>query len=179
MVLTLSLLAVVLSSNILVKSETKTKMKFSPPILSSEEEFSQHLPDHLKCDACTAVAYKLTQALQKAETNRHGKQLMESDYLDLMENVCEEDNFNNYGLKQVEGENRLSGPGLHASKVPGILMGGGKWPYFLSVKCSEFLGEVGEDEIYSAYRRDTHLHVELFLNFTDDCRRTVRKIDEL
>ena len=33
-----------------------------------------------------------------------------------------------YGLKTVKGVNRLSGEGLEAKDVPGMMQGGGKWP---------------------------------------------------
>ena len=33
-----------------------------------------------------------------------------------------------YGIKQVKGEQRLTGPGAEASDVPGVTAGGGKWP---------------------------------------------------
>ena len=35
---------------------------------------------------------------------------------------------NSYGLKSVNGVNRLSGEGLEAKDVPGMMQGGGKWP---------------------------------------------------
>ena len=36
--------------------------------------------------------------------------------------------FARYGLKSVSGVNRLSGEGLEAKDVPGMMQGGGKWP---------------------------------------------------
>lgn len=35
---------------------------------------------------------------------------------------------NSYGLKGVDGVNRLSGPGLETEKSPGMMQGGGRWP---------------------------------------------------
>ena len=56
-----------------------------------------------------------------------------------------------YGIKSVNGVNRISGEGLEASDVPGMLGGGGKWPgrfgsyvliaYFLNLFTSEFYTE--------------------------------------
>ena len=40
-------------------TEGLTKLKFSAPKLNEEESFSRFLPDHLKCDACWAVAYQV------------------------------------------------------------------------------------------------------------------------
>ena len=31
-------------------------------------------------------------------------------------------------MKQVDKQNRISGPGLETSDVPGVTAGGGKWP---------------------------------------------------
>lgn len=33
-----------------------------------------------------------------------------------------------YGLKAVDGVNRVSGPGLESEKSPGMMQGGGRWP---------------------------------------------------
>lgn len=33
-----------------------------------------------------------------------------------------------YGVKNVNGHNKLSGPGLNADSEAGMLVGGGKWP---------------------------------------------------
>lgn len=33
-----------------------------------------------------------------------------------------------YGLKAVDGANRVSGPGLESEKSPGMMQGGGRWP---------------------------------------------------
>ena len=33
-----------------------------------------------------------------------------------------------YGIKGVDGVNRLTGPGLEATDMPGMIAGGGKWP---------------------------------------------------
>ena len=33
-----------------------------------------------------------------------------------------------YGIKSANGVNRISGEGLEANNVPGMLGGGGKWP---------------------------------------------------
>ena len=34
-------------------------ISFSPPTLNDEEAHSKHIPTHLKCDACTVIAYKV------------------------------------------------------------------------------------------------------------------------
>ena len=35
--------------------------------------------------------------------------------------------FSRYGLKEHEGKKLLSGPGLAAADIPGMMEGGGKW----------------------------------------------------
>jgi len=42
----------------------------------------------------------------------------------MIELVC----ILSYGLKQMGGINRLSGPGTEAEEEPGMMQGGGKWP---------------------------------------------------
>ena len=41
-----------------------------------------------------------------------------------------------YGIKEIKGVRRLSGEGLETKDVPGVMQGGGKWPYryWLSLK---------------------------------------------
>ena len=58
-----------------------------------------------------------------------------------------------YGVKTIDGVNKLSGPGLAASDQAGILMGGAKWPGRLMNKCGEMIGEYGEDGIMAAFER--------------------------
>ena len=34
-----------------------------------------------------------------------------------------------YGIKEIKGVRRLSGEGLETKDVPGVMQGGGKWPF--------------------------------------------------
>jgi len=154
------------------------KMTFSSPQLSDEETHSNFMPANLRCDACTAVAHQLTVALKKAESRTKTKKLKESEYLDVFEKTCGSDTYQDYGLKQVEGVNRLSGPGLYTASVPGMLMGGGKWPGRLSSKCFEYVGDMGEDEMYDAFREEEHLNGVLCQQLTKDCEGVnVQKVE--
>ena len=42
-----------------VMSQEGEKMTFSMPKMTEEEQHSQHMPQNLKCDACTAVAFQV------------------------------------------------------------------------------------------------------------------------
>ncbi|XP_022252948.1 marginal zone B- and B1-cell-specific protein-like [Limulus polyphemus] len=146
---------IILVINVLVftfGAEGPKGMKFSVPQLSEEEQESAHLPNYLKCDACLAVAYQLQTALAK---NRKSGRLAESDVFDIMEYVCEI-SFQNYGLKEVEGVKRLSGPGLPTENVAAMTQMGGKWPSRIQEICHMYLGEIGEMEIYRAFQEDPH-----------------------
>eukprot|EP00794_Sanderia_malayensis_P011935 gene11935-13171_t len=153
----------------LVFGQQGEKMTFEMPKLSEEEQHSQHIPANLACDACTAVAFQMTKMLEKEEAKRHGKKLKESEYLDLFEKHCYGKTFDEYGLKTVNGENRLSGDGLEGKEVPGMLQGGGKWPGRLVEKCATLIGEIGEDEVYGEFRSKGNLF-NLFCEVeTKDC----------
>ena len=79
-------------------------------------------------------------------------QLSESKLYETLDMTCNSNRFDNYGIKPVQGTNRLSGEGLAASDVPGMLSGGGKWPNRLLDKCGQVVGEVGEENVYTAYQ---------------------------
>ncbi|XP_028405171.1 marginal zone B- and B1-cell-specific protein-like [Dendronephthya gigantea] len=150
-------------------------MRFETPKMNEEEEHSMHIPGsfEMRCDACTAVAYQLTAKLKRAEDKRPSlkkKGLSESEYLDIIEDVCD-NAWDNYGIKTVDGVNRLSGEGLEAKDVPGMMQGGGKWPNRLREKCSTVAGDVGEDEIYKEFRRRGELTTFLCQEFSTDCVR--------
>ncbi|XP_032825300.2 LOW QUALITY PROTEIN: marginal zone B- and B1-cell-specific protein [Petromyzon marinus] len=123
-------------------------LSFQTPELSDEEGHSQHMPQHLRCDACRAIAYQMQEHLSRAVQKR---ELPESELLDTMEQCCSQ-SWNDYGVKELSGQKRLSGPGLEAQDAMGMMMGGGKWPFRLLQMCHALLGELGEEEIYAAFR---------------------------
>ena len=66
------------------------EMKFSPPLLSDEEERSPHMPDYLLCDGCVAVTTQLQLALLRA--HRHtglGHKLKHWDVIEILEETCQ------------------------------------------------------------------------------------------
>ena len=131
-------------------------INFSTPDLSDEEAHSRFMPTGLKCDGCLVVAYQLSLGFNKEQSRNPSKRLAESQIVDVTDAVCSE-GFEHYGLKEYKGVKHLSGPGMPANEAPGIMQGGGKWPVRLQAMCANYVGELGEDEIYDAYRQDKTL----------------------
>lgn len=151
------------------------KMTFTMPEVTEEEQHSMHIPSNMACDACTAVAYQVSLHLKKAEAKKR-KPLIESEYLDLFDWICHTNTFNDYGIKAVNGVNRLSGDGTEAKDVPGMMQGGGKWPGRLGEKCGTMIGDIGEDEVYAEYRKTKGDLLNLFCKVsTKDCLKGGKK----
>lgn len=131
-------------------------LKFNPADMTDEDQHSQHMPTNLRCDGCRVIAYLLKTKFQKmTEKFKKSKdKITESEILDMVETVCtdKDDKYQEYGVKEVKGKKRLSGPGLETKDVPGIMQGGGKWPNRFVQMCHEFTGELGEEEIYAAWQ---------------------------
>ncbi|KFO19321.1 Plasma cell-induced resident endoplasmic reticulum protein [Fukomys damarensis] len=129
------------------------------PNLDEEEKYSAHVPAHLRCDACRAVAYQMWQHLVKAEAKLHtpdstGRQeLRESEYTDVLDRSCSQ-NWQDYGVREVNQMKRLTGPGLSKGPEPiiSVMVTGGPWPSRLSRMCFQYLGDFGEDDIYKAHQ---------------------------
>nr|XP_021502137.1 marginal zone B- and B1-cell-specific protein [Meriones unguiculatus] len=99
----------------------KASLSATAPMLDDEEKYSSHMPAHLHCDACRAVAYQMGQHLAKAEARSHApdssglQELSESAYVDALDRTCSQ-NWQSYGVQEVNQVKRLMGPGL--SKAP-------------------------------------------------------------
>ncbi|NXP40573.1 MZB1 protein, partial [Leiothrix lutea] len=124
----------------------------SAPQLSPEERLSPHMPESLRCDACHAIAFQIEEHLRKAEGKVGKKALKESDYLEVLERSCSQD-WESYGVLELDGEKRLSGPGLPRQQPLSVMVSGGPWPNRLSKLCHGYVGEQGEAQIYTAHRR--------------------------
>uniref|UniRef100_A0A8C5UDQ1 Marginal zone B and B1 cell specific protein n=1 Tax=Malurus cyaneus samueli TaxID=2593467 RepID=A0A8C5UDQ1_9PASS len=124
----------------------------SAPQLSPEERLSPHMPGSLLCDACHAIAFQIEQQLLKAERKMGKKALKESDYIEVLERSCSQD-WESYGVLELDGEKRLSGPGLPSQQPLSVMVSGGLWPSRLSKMCHGYVGERGEAQIYGAHRR--------------------------
>jgi len=144
------------------------KITFKPPALTPEEQESDHMPQYMKCDGCKAVSYQLY--LKFAKFNKlypsRKYEMKESEMIDTIEEVCEDnDNWNRFAVKEHEGKLYLSGDGLPAKNLPGVLQGGGKWPSRLMSMCLAFSGDLGEEAIYEGYKENpkTRKSLEQFL----------------
>ncbi|XP_054024559.1 marginal zone B- and B1-cell-specific protein [Dryobates pubescens] len=122
------------------------------PQLSPEERLSPHMPEALRCDACHAIAFQIEQQLHKAEAKMGRKALSESDYLEVLERSCST-SWESYGVQELDGVKRLTGPGLLRQEPMSVMVTGGPWPRRLSKMCLGSLGEWGEAQIYEAHRR--------------------------
>ena len=66
--------------------------------LSEEEQNSMHIPSHMRCDACHAIAHKLTTTIRKTE-RKHGKgktvqtRLRVDPYEQSLEDTTNDDQF--------------------------------------------------------------------------------------
>ncbi|XP_049714458.1 marginal zone B- and B1-cell-specific protein [Elephas maximus indicus] len=139
------------------------------PQLDDEEIYSVHMPTHLRCDACRAVAYQMWQHLAEAEAKLHTpesgrrRELSESVYTDVLDRSCSQ-SWQGYGVREVNQVKRLTGPGLSKGPEPSIsvMVTGGPWPIRLSKTCLHYLGEFGEDQIYEAHHQG-HAALEALL----------------
>merc|ERR1719191_223534 len=133
------------------------QMKIEAPTMTEEDQYGYNMPDKYRCDSCKAVLFHLNEAL----TKRHPKsrRMKQWEYNDLFEETCQ-DSFEGYGIKLIDGENALSGPGLKQpdSLAPGgamIQMGGQGWTNRLSELCRAIVyDKVGEEELYEKFYAD-------------------------
>ncbi|XP_008842515.1 marginal zone B- and B1-cell-specific protein [Nannospalax galili] len=141
-----------------ILGELGASFSATAPQLDDEEKYSAHMPAHLRCDACRAVAYQIWKHLAKAEAKFHApdssgrQELSESIYMDVLDQSCSQ-NWQDYGVQEVNQVKRLMGPGLGQGQEPSItvMITGGPWPTRLSTTCFHYLGEFGEDRIYEAH----------------------------
>jgi hypothetical protein len=159
------------------------KMSFKPPKLSEEDDHSVTMPVQYRCEGCQAVAHQVVTVLQKAkDKQKKAKRLAESEYLDILDDLCKNhDLWNGYGIKEIDGNNHISGPGLPADQHAGMMHGGGKWPGRIMSMCYEIMGEIGEDEIYNFFEEHEHHEMMPYLceEETSHCKKGTQKKDEL
>ncbi|XP_005065334.2 marginal zone B- and B1-cell-specific protein [Mesocricetus auratus] len=138
--------------------DNKASLSATAPVLDDEEKYASYMPDHLRCDACRAVAYQMGQHLEKAEAKSPDssdlQELSESIYTDVLDRTCSQ-KWQSYGVQEVNQMKRLVGPGLSkGTEAPiSVMITGGPWPNRLSRTCFQYLGEFEEDQIYEAYRQ--------------------------
>uniref|UniRef100_A0A8B9ZZK8 Marginal zone B and B1 cell specific protein n=1 Tax=Anas zonorhyncha TaxID=75864 RepID=A0A8B9ZZK8_9AVES len=122
------------------------------PQLSAEELHSPHMPQALRCDACYAIAFQVGTPKPHWGSQRWERgALRESDYVEVLERSCSQSW--DYGVQELKGEKRLTGPGLQSQQPLSVVMTGGPWPSRLAKMCHSFVGEQGEEQLYGAHRR--------------------------
>merc|ERR1712216_72632 len=126
------------------------------PAFDEEESstYNTNVPKKFQCDACTGIAFTLTNAFVTQE-RLLAKALPESEYYDLIEKVCNEEIVGQYGIKSRHGnayDKVFSGPGLKAHDLPDGQFGGEHWDKRMTKLCEELVDEFGEEEIYEMHR---------------------------
>eukprot|EP01052_Picozoa_sp_SAG31_P042841 SAG31_NODE_6934_length_1844_cov_2.869341_2_plen_206_part_00 len=161
------------------------KISFKPPKLDEEENDSMVIPPQYRCDSCRGIAHQMNSGLLKAEKRKSktGKKLNAAELIDTFESrICVKKTFEDYGIKGLadpqpgQPDKMLNGPGTHVFKldVPGVIQGGGKWPNRLVDRCSELVGEIGDEELYQLYREG-----QLARAHRQDCLAATRVIFSL
>ncbi|KAK3091920.1 hypothetical protein FSP39_023738 [Pinctada imbricata] len=137
--------------------EKEGAIRYMPPVMDEEESHSIHMPKKLRCDGCKIIAYQLATRFNKAHERRPSmKSLTESEVIDILDDVCSDD-YDSYGVKEIDGVKRLTGPGTETADAPGIMQGGGRWPNRLRGMCNAYVGELEEFPIYQGYLQDKTL----------------------
>jgi len=135
------------------KGGVMQELKIQAPVLTEEDQHGYTMPPRYKCDSCRAVMFHLDQDLRMKQPK--GRRLKEWEYTDIIDETCRS-SFKDYGVKLIDGENVLSGPGVkHESVEPGagaIQMGGESWNKRLGEVCRKTIYErLGEEEFYDRF----------------------------
>lgn len=133
------------------------ELKIEAPSFTEEDQYGYNMPDMYRCDSCKAVMFHLNIQLQNVHPK--SRRMKSWEYTDVFDDICKHATFEGYGVRLVDGENTLSGPGLKMpdTLAPGsgaIQMGGETWSKRLAEICRKTVYEkVGEDELYEAFYR--------------------------
>lgn len=131
------------------------ELKIEAPAFTEEDQYGYVMPDRYRCNACKAVMFHLDANLKKKQPP--SRRLKDWEYTDIFDDTCQGSGFEGYGVKLVNGENTLSGPGIKQDDqlAPGsgaIQMGGESWGKRIGEICRKIVFEtVGEDEIYDRF----------------------------
>jgi len=148
------------------------ELKIEAPSMTEEDQYGYTMPDRYKCDSCRAVMFHLDAGLKKIHPK--SRRMKQWEYTDAFDDACR-NSFEGYGVKLLNGENTLSGPGLvhKESLAPGsgaIQMGGETWTKRLSEACRKIIYDrMGEDELYDKYREDGGLTEAICFSDLRDC----------
>jgi len=140
----------------LAQEEGMMDIGLDPPKFSEEEQYSLAMPEgsELKCDACSIVMQNFASVLLQAEALR-GRPLKEYQVDGVIEQLCAK-GLANYEVLEIEGKKRFDVPGAFPpNKEAGhvIKSTSGLWSDRLRAACRGVVGELGEEDIYSRFRR--------------------------
>lgn len=139
-------------------------IKIEAPAYTEEDQYGYNMPEKYKCNACLGVHFHTIEALKKQQPTT--RKLKAWEYTDLLEETCQ-NSFEGYGIKNINGESTLSGPGIPEPKSlePGmgaVQMGGETWKKRMSEVCRKIVFEkVGEDEFYGDFYRKFQAQAEI------------------
>jgi len=135
------------------------------PAFDEEESstYNSNIAERYQCDACTGIAFTMTNAFVVAEKLTGGTKgptaLPESEFFDIVEKACAKDLTGKYGIKSRHGnawDKVFSGPGLHeAMELPDGQFGGSHWDRRMIKMCEEMVDEFTEEGMYAMHRSST------------------------
>merc|ERR1712232_946544 len=94
------------------------QLKIEAPTITEEDQYGPIMPDRNRCDACRAVMFHIDNDIRKVHPK--SRRMKQWEYTDTFDETCR-NGFEGYGVKLVDGENALSGPGL---KTPDTMPAG-------------------------------------------------------
>lgn len=130
------------------------ELKIEAPSFTEEDQYGYSMPERYRCDSCKAVMFHLDAELRKKQPK--SRRLKQWEFTDIFDDACR-GAFEGYGIRLINGENTLSGPGLKQDEsiAPGsgaIQMGGENWSKRLGEVCRKIVYEkLGEDETYDLF----------------------------
>jgi len=130
------------------------ELKIEAPTFTEEDQYGYVMPERYRCDSCRAVMFHLDQELRKKHPR--SRRMKQWEFTDVFDETCRSA-LEGYGIRLVDGENALSGPGLRQAEqlAPGsgaIQMGGESWSKRLGEVCRKIVYEkVGEEDIYERF----------------------------
>jgi len=155
------------------------QMKIEAPAMTEEDQYGYVMPDRYRCDSCKAVMFHLDADLRKKQPK--SRRLQEWEYTDVFDATCG-GAFGGYGIKLIDGENALAGPGLprESKLAPGsgaIQMSSETWTKRLGELCREIVFEkLGEEEVYDKFYTAFKAGESAGLN-NDICTKELRQCE--
>lgn len=155
------------------------QLKIEAPAMTEEDQYGYVMPDRYRCDSCKAVMFHLDADLGKRQPK--SRRLQEWEYTDVFEATCS-GAFGGYGIKLIDGENALAGPGLprESTLAPGsgaIQMSSETWTKRLGELCREIVFEkLGEEEVYDKFYKAFKAGGPIGLN-NDICTKELRQCE--